>query len=141
MSPAKVSPTVEALRGELPPAVDGYRLTHVDRPWTLNVERQGNRFRRADLVKQWRADFATLARQARMQPCGSIAVTVRPELQDGRGIPDTGACVGAAKAGIDGIKDAGVIPDDSPVYVRRLTFEAPIITGRYALTLDVEVLS
>lgn len=130
------------LAGQLPPpAPDAYRLTYEARPWTLNVERQGNRWRRAKLVAEWRPEFQRLAESAAVPACGSIAVTVRPELRHGGSVPDTAACVGAAKAGIDGIRDAGVLPDDGPRYVRRLTFEAPIVTGRDALTLDIEVLS
>jgi hypothetical protein len=118
-----------------------YRLTYEARPWTLNIERRENRWRRGEKVAEWRTAFTTLAREERMRPAGSIAVTVWPELRHGGSVPDTAACIGAAKAGIDGIKDAGVLPDDGPEYVRRLTFMAPIITGRDALTLDVEVLS
>ena len=138
--------TPHPLTGTLP-ALDSttgqraYRLTYEARPWTLNVERQGNRWKRAGLVKEWRPAFRDLAREARMQACQSIGVTVWPEVKDGRSLPDTAACVGAAKAAIDGVTDAGVIPDDGPAHVRRLTFMAPIVSGRDALTLDVAVLS
>jgi hypothetical protein len=118
-----------------------YRLTYESRPWTLNVERQGNRWKRAKLVGEWRPSFRLLALEAKMRPCSSIAVTVWPEVRHGGGMPDTAACVGAAKAAIDGVVDAGVLPDDGPVYVKRLTFMAPIVSGRDALTLDVAVLS
>lgn len=137
-----MSATVEALRGILPPAEPGvYRLTHEARPWTLNVERQGNRWGRAGLVKPWRQAFAVLAAKGHLPACRALTATVRPELANGTGIPDTAACIGAAKAAIDGIVDAGILPDDGPLHVRRLTFEAPIITGRDALSLDIEVIA
>lgn len=144
MSPATKVP--HALTGQLPVLDRGsdraaYRLTYEARPWTLNVERQSSgRWLRIKLVAEWRPAFALLARQARVPRCEQIAVTVRPELRHGGSIPDTAACIGAAKAGIDGLIDAGVLDDDGPLQVRRLTFEAPIITGRDALSLDVEIL-
>lgn len=113
-----------------------YTLRYDKRPWTLNVERQGNRWKRAPLVKEWRAKFAELA--AGYAPLRSIDVTVLPELRNRSGEPDTGACIGAAKAAIDGLVDAGVIPEDGPTYVRRLTFLAPVVTGVDALVLQVE---
>lgn len=130
-----------ALAGALPaPSPGTYRLTYEARPWTLNVERQGNQWKRAKLVAEWRPAFRDLAHSARIPACQAITVTARPELRDAGGVPDTAACIGAAKAGIDGLIDAGVLEDDGPLQVRRLTFEAPIITGRDALNLDVEVL-
>jgi hypothetical protein len=130
------------LAGVLPTAGPGvWRLTYEARPWTLNVERQGSQWTRAKLVAEWRPAFCLLAREARIPACQALAVTARPELRHAGGIPDTAACIGAAKAGIDGLIDAGVLPDDGPGYVRRLTFEAPVITGRWALTLDIEALA
>lgn len=129
-------PTLDRPDGRL-----AHRLTYEARPWTLNVERQGNRWGRAALVAEWRTTFTWLALNAHMRPCQSIAVTVWPELRHGGGVPDTGACVGAAKAAIDGLIDAGVLTDDGPTHVRRLTFMAPIVSGRDALSLDIEVLA
>lgn len=129
-------PALDSLTGQR-----AYRLTYESRPWTLNVERQGNRWKRAKLVAEWRPAFKLLAIEAHMLPCQSIGVTVWPEVRHGGSIPDVAACIGAAKAAVDGITDAGVLPDDGPAHVRRLTFMAPIITGRDALNLDVAVLS
>jgi hypothetical protein len=111
-------------------------LRHEARPWTLNVERQGNRWKRAALVKEWRAQFAVLA--AGTDRFEAITVTVQPELRNRAAMPDTGACFGAAKAAIDGLVDAGVIVEDGPKVVRRLTFLAPIVTGVDALVVTVE---
>lgn len=144
MSPATKAP--HPLAGTVPVLDRGdgrliYRLTYEARPWTLNVERQGNQWSRAKLVAEWRPAFRDLAREARIPRCDTIAVTVWPELRHAGGIPDTAACVGAAKAGIDGLIDAGVLEDDGPLQVRRLTFMAPIITGRDALSLDIEAVA
>lgn len=111
------------------------QLRYERRPWTLNVERQGNRWKRAALVKEWRAEFARLA--AGTARFDAIHVLVQPELKNRAAMPDTGACIGAAKAAIDGLVDAGVIAGDGPAIVRRLTFAAPTVTGVDALVLTV----
>jgi hypothetical protein len=116
--------------------VTTYTLRYERRPPTLNVERQQNRFLRAAWGKEWRAEFARQA--ANLAPLTSIEVTVLPELRNRSSQPDTGACIGAAKAAIDGLVDAGVLPDDGPKYVRRLTFLAPVVTGTDALVLRIE---
>lgn len=117
-----------------------YTLRLERRPWTLNVERQGqtSRWKLAELVRAWRMDFQLLALEARTPPLDAVTVTARPELKNRRSMPDTGACIGAVKAGIDGLVDAGVIPHDGPDVVRRLTFEAPVVTGVDALSLVIE---
>lgn len=40
-------------------------------------------------------------------------------------VPDTGSVWAMSKAGIDFIVRAGVLPDDSPEYVRSIKFHAP----------------
>jgi hypothetical protein len=116
----------------------GCRLTftYPKRPWTLNIERQGNRFRRAKLVAEWRQAFAQLA--AESPRLAAIHVTAQPHLRHRGSMPDTGACIGAAKAAIDGLIDAGVIPDDGPSVVLSLRFLAPLVDGQDSLELIVE---
>lgn len=52
-------------------------------------------------------------------------------------MPDTGNAFPAAKAAIDGLVDAGVLPDDNGRYVHALTFLAPQAAGFDALELHV----
>jgi hypothetical protein len=111
-------------------------LRHEARPWTLNVERQGNRWKRAALVKEWRTKFAELAIGA--APMHAVAVIAQPELRNRAAMPDTGACIGAVKAAIDGLVDAGVLVEDGPAVVRSLTFLAPVVTGTDALEIEVQ---
>ena len=110
-------------------------LRYERRPWTLNVERQQNRFRRAKLTKEWREHFAALA--ADLAPMTAVAVIAQPELRHRGSMPDTGACIGAVKAAIDGLVDAGVLIEDGPAVVKALTFLAPKVTGVDALELEV----
>ena len=101
-----------------------YRLELAQRPWTTNGERAGNRWQRAELVKTWRSAFHVLAKSEQMPEMEWISVTVEPHQKGGR-LQDVGACNPAVKAAIDGIVDAGVLPDDSPQYMKSLIFLAP----------------
>jgi hypothetical protein len=50
-------------------------------------------------------------------------------------MPDTGAPILAVKAMIDGAVEAGLLPNDKPDTVRKLTFLAPEITGKHGLAV------
>ncbi len=102
-----------------------YRLEFEKRPWTTNAERAGNRWERASLTKEWREAFAWLARSEEIPPMRWLSVTVEPHQKGGR-LQDVGACNPAVKAAIDGLVDAGVLPDDSPEFVRSLIFLPPL---------------
>ena len=101
-----------------------YRLEYNQRPWTTNAERAGNRWERATLTKEWRLGFQLLAKSERIPPMAWISVTVEPHQKGGR-LQDVGACNPSVMAAIDGIVDAGVLPDDSSHYVKSLIFLPP----------------
>lgn len=122
-----------------PLIVTSFVLRYERRPWTLNVERQGNRWKRAKLVAEWRAEFARLATERQIPSLSAVHVTAIPHLRNRASMPDTGACIGAAKAAIDGLVDAGVLAEDGPAVVRSLLFVAPEVTGTDALELEVRV--
>ena len=51
---------------------------------------------------------------------------------------DTAACVLATKAAIDGIVDAGVVPDDNPQYMKYVRFWPPVVVkGKNSLIVRV----
>lgn len=104
-----------------------WTLTYHARPMSLNVERAGNRFQRAPLVKEWRDAYRLLALDSKVPPLQWVHVEARPQYRTARSLPDTAACVGSVKAAVDGLVDAGVLPDDGPGLVRRVTFEAPVV--------------
>lgn len=97
------------------------------RPWTLNAERRDHWSQARALTREWREAFSWLAMRDRRRffACSiTVVVQMRPPLQD------TGNAYGSAKAAIDGLVDAGVLPNDGPEVVRRLTFRAPIRAGK-----------
>ncbi|MGH9045868.1 MAG: hypothetical protein ACRDVW_00970 [Acidimicrobiales bacterium] len=95
---------------------------------------------RAALVREWRQAFAILAREAQMPALERIAVTALPIRANRRSRPDVAACYPAVKAAIDGLVDAGVVPDDDPDHVAEIRFSAPAMGSHDALVLVVEAL-
>lgn len=91
------------------------------KPVTTNAERSGNRWARAASTREWRDAFAWIAKRERVPPMRWINVVAQPSQKRGR-LQDTAACNPSVKAAIDGLVDAGVIPDDSGEYVRQITF-------------------
>jgi hypothetical protein len=119
-----------------------WELTYQARPWLLNSERAGGsrgiggHYGRAEKVSEWREAYAGLCLEQRIPPLEWITVEAVQTCRDKR-MPDIGGCFPAVKAAIDGIVDAGVIPDDDSQYLHALTFLAPQCTGTDALHLRV----
>lgn len=94
------------------------------RPWSLNAERGRSHWAQARKdTAEWRQAFFVLGRQQRDARFTRVTVTVETVMK-GR-LADTGNTYPAAKAALDGLVDAGVLPDDTPDVVRALTFLAP----------------
>lgn len=111
-------------------------LVHHSRPWTINEERSGNRFRRAKLTKEWRSYFHLLALANNVPKMTDCVITATPFQKNGR-MQDVGACVPAVKAAIDGLVDAGVLLDDAPTHLKGIVFNQPE-KGEPALRLEIE---
>ena len=97
-------------------------FTHYARPWTLNAERAGNRYKRASMVREWREAFAWLSSTCKLK---FDRVDVHVEIHMKRPLADTGNAYGSVKAAIDGLVDSGVLPDDGPNVIMRLCMDAP----------------
>lgn len=110
------------------------------RPYSLNAERAGSRFGRANRVSYYReaAKLATLSIVPRQRHAlfECVAIDVYPWALNRRYRQDIGNCYPSAKACIDGIVDAGVIADDDDTHLVALTFH-PHQFGRDALVLEV----
>lgn len=96
-------------------------LEYNTRPWTTNAERRMTKWERAALTKDWRGAFYWLAKAKRIPSLASVTIDAIP-LQARGPLQDTAACNPAVKAAIDGLVDAGVIPDDSGRHVLSITF-------------------
>jgi hypothetical protein len=95
--------------------------------FTLNGERTMHYHKRAKLVKTWREAAFEAAQKARVPKMNQIDIVCQPCRGTRRNMADTGGHFPVAKACIDGLVDAGVIPDDGPEFVRSLTFRSPYI--------------
>ena len=112
-----------------------WTLEDTERPWTANAERRWHHQKRAAVVREARERWAWLARAERIPPLRRISVEATPLRVDRRSMPDVAACYPAVKAAIDGLVDAGVIPDDGPTNVIKVTFRAPQVAQRDGLRL------
>jgi crossover junction endodeoxyribonuclease RusA len=116
--------------------VSTWDLTYDAKPWSLNQERTKHWAWRRERVEEWKGAFYWLAKDARVPSMDRIAVTVDIEMP---GIVQD-VCNGypAAKAAIDGLVIAGVIPDDTPEHLVAVTFLAPRHAKQPRFTLTVE---
>lgn len=113
-----------------------WELTHLARPVSLNAERAQHWTRRAASTNEWRTAFFWLAKEQKISKLDQVAIEVYVESSNRR-LADVGAAWPSVKAAIDGLTDAGVIPDDGPAHVLAVTIHAPTHTGRDAVTLVV----
>lgn len=95
------------------------------RPLTINEARRLSPHAWARTVREVRAEWGWLAKVAKVRPLSRARFVARPLHRDGRSPQDALACAAYVKAAIDGIVDAGVLPDDGPLYVPAVTCLAP----------------
>lgn len=114
-----------------------WELTYHDKHWTTNKDRNLHHHARAKLIKKWRVKFCELAKEANIPELEVMYIEVIPNVAT-RNFQDTAACNPAAKAAIDGIVDAGVVPDDSKEWLHWILFHPCVHTrGEYSLTIKV----
>jgi len=112
-------------------------------PWPrppLSANDRLPRMARAKLVAQVRRDAGWVVKATRIPPCVRVTVglvyvpSIRRKRDGGENYADT------LKAIIDGVVDAGVVPDDTPEYVIRLMpVVAPVDRNDHGVFLTLEV--
>lgn len=112
-------------------------LTYCDTPLLMNAERRMHHHQRAAEMKKWRHAFTVLALTNHLRPLEAAGIEVDHTVGHKRTMPDAGACFPAVKAAVDGLVDAGVLPDDGPRYVRWLRFNAPARGPVSSVTLTI----
>lgn len=113
-----------------------WTLESKGRPMTANTYRNLHHRVRADHNREVRGMWKILAMAAKVPPLGRATIDVHPLVKGGQ-LPDVAACAPDVKAAIDGLVDAGVLPDDTPEYLPSVTFHAPQKAGRDALLLVI----
>jgi crossover junction endodeoxyribonuclease RusA len=113
------------------------QLRTARRPLTHN-DRLGWRAR-APKVRTIRQQVRAHARNAKIPPCDHITVTLHYAPGDKASVTDAPNLTATSKPAIDGLVDAGIVPDDTDRHVREVT---PIIhkgPGPRRLWLEVEL--
>lgn len=105
--------------------------------WTSNKERTLHHFTRAKKVKEWRNASCVAAKARRIPRMKAVEIRFIPHRLDKRGMADTGGHFPVAKAMIDGLVDAGILTGDGPDTVRRLIFEAPVVSGESKARIEI----
>lgn len=103
-----------------------WTLTHPDRIVPANRFRNMHHFQKASVSASWREAFGWLAKEAGIPALEKVGVRVEVSLSK-RYRMDVDASTVCAKAAIDGLVDAGVLPDDKPPFIQWITFCAPVI--------------
>jgi hypothetical protein len=111
------------------------------RPLTTNRVADLQRFVWARHTKTVRRDWWLLARQHKVPRLGRAVVTVTPLHRDRRSPQDAAACAPEAKAAIDGLVDAQVLPDDNADHLALVVFTPPDVCGVDGLRLHIEELT
>jgi hypothetical protein len=108
------------------------------RPRTVNDLIAKTMHVRRRAMKEWR-DWACWEATARhLPPITGLVDISAVHLRESRvGMPDVGAMFLVAKAVIDGLVDAKVLPSDDPGVVNSLTLEAPVVVGYDGLRIIV----
>jgi hypothetical protein len=91
---------------------------------------------RRKVTKEWR-EWAAQEAEGIRPITGPVTVTVQVLRENGVGMPDAGSAFLTAKAVVDGIVDAKVLPGDGPAVVRSITLEAPVVAGYHGLRVIV----
>lgn len=105
-------------RGDRAPWVGS--ITYRARPVSLNRSYGHSRYERTSHVREWRDTFTLLAKEAKIPRMDAIHVTVEAGMSGV--LQDIGNCYVSAKAAIDGLVNAKVIPKDTGDHLHSLTF-------------------
>lgn len=94
---------------------------------------------RANIVKQVRREAAVRAKSARLGPHQHITVRLHYQPRDARR-RDPSNLMATQKPLLDGLVDAGVVPDDTPTYVTETipTIHPPVKGEPGAMWLTIE---
>lgn len=95
------------------------------RPLTINRVGQMHRQTWATHTRDARAVWHLLALEAKLPKIGACVIDVVPLHASMASPQDCAACAPEAKAAIDGLRDAGVLADDTAVHVQRVSFLPP----------------
>jgi len=104
----------------------------------INANDRAHWTKRRYLTQTWRVAAGMSARAHRIKPfAGQVDILVRVHKARAGGRWDPHNLMPTAKAAIDGLVDAGVMPDDSRAYLRTTSIEDGGTRDRNAITLVI----
>lgn len=116
-----------------------WTITYPARPMLENqLSKAGSHHARAAMRAEWRQAFRILAMTGHVPAVDQIRVTVHHTKAGPGKVPDVCSCAPSVKAAIDGLVDAGVIPDDGPDHLVAVEFVAPTRGAAHAVTLEIQ---
>lgn len=89
---------------------------------SLNAERSKHWSQKHQATAHWREMFGWLGSTSKQNFC---RVSIVAEIVQKKPLMDTGNCYPSVKAAIDGLVDAGILPDDKAENVESITMLAP----------------
>lgn len=95
------------------------------RMMTMNWERNAHHFEKAEVVGAWRHLVKLTAQTDGAPTFTRVDIKCWPRQKRGV-LADTGAHMPVLKACVDGLRDAGVLTDDTGLQVRSVTMHAPV---------------
>lgn len=107
------------------------------RPITVNWVARNHRMQWSQHTRETRRTWWALARQANLPALERAGITVVPLHVNRKSMQDAASCAPEAKAAIDGLIDAGVLPDDDPEHVLWVRFNAPLVCGSDGMRLRI----
>lgn len=106
------------------------------RPVTENAYRRMHFHARSDYGIVWKDATFVLAKEAKIPALNAMHIVVRPVVKR-RPFPDVAACASSVKACIDGLVDAGVVPDDDPMHHLSTLFLGATIGPSDCLMIEI----
>lgn len=107
------------------------------RPMTTNKARTMHHQSYGKHIKAVREAWADHARNMQVPPFKRARFTVTPLHSTKASPQDVAACAPEFKAALDGLVDAGVLPDDSAEYVVAVEFLKPWVCGSNGLRIRI----
>lgn len=119
--------------------VVGYEIMIYCELWTVNRERTLHWAQHQEMTNaaRWAAKVAAL--DAKLPHLERVRIVVRPYQARGP-LADVGAHTPPAKAAIDGLRDAGVLDDDTPEYVTSIEMLPPVKTTARSVGLALTII-
>lgn len=105
------------------------------RPPTHNAKRYQHWSKAGETTRIYRTE-ARLKSARKPVFTNPVIINVAHHCRDNR-LPDAGSAFDVAKAIVDGVVDAGLLPDDGPRFVKRYELEAPVNTGEDRLIITI----